>query len=153
MAGQTTFSQDPAAAIEGMIADIAPRTVISRALGDAAGIGAGRVVKDGATIGEQCATLTASGQKMIGVTTLDLYREPRTPRYAQNDDIGVMKEGFIYMTCVDDMRAVTGPVNICVSGANAGLPQASSVGADLCPQITVDVGANTGLVGRFRVAF
>lgn len=152
MAGQTTIALNPAEAIEGKRDDLHFADHIeSRMLTDAAGIGAGRVVQDGTTIGTTCAALTASGQAMIGVTVLDLSKEPKTPRNAQGDDVGVLKEGTIWMTCVDDMRNVKGTPYICFSGANAGLPQASAVGADLGVGISVVQGANTGLLGKFRI--
>lgn len=153
MAGQTSFSQNPSAAIEGMLDEnIAHPVVLSRVLEDAAGIGAGRVVQNGTSIGTQCKALTATGQEPLGITVLDLAIEPATPRFTQKDDLGLLTNGIIWLTCVDDMRAVdSGPVYVCFSGANAGLPQASAVGGDLAPYLTCLQGGNTGAVGKFKV--
>ena len=154
MAGQTSFSQTPTAGIEGMLSEqsLSSTVVFSRVMEDAAGLGAGRFVKNGTTLGTHCKALTATDEKIIGVTVLDLAREPTTPRYLEKDDVPVAKDCTIWLTCVDDMRAVdSGPVYICFSGADAGLPQASAVGGDLALGVECLVGGNTGALGLFRV--
>lgn len=153
MAGQTSFSQTPTVALPGMLDETLAPVALSRVLEDAAGIEAGRVVQSGTTIGTQFKALTATGQKALGITVLELSREPRTPRFAQKDDVGLLQNGIIWMECVDDMRALDegSPVYVCFSGANAGLPQAAASGGDLAPYLMCLQGGNTGAVGKFKV--
>lgn len=158
MAGQTVYSQFPAQALEGMADDdgVQP-TCISRALTDAAGIGPGRVVKDGTTVGTTCAALTATGQNWLGVTRRQMLKEQTTPMFAQGADVAIQRDSFIWMTCIDDMRGVPsggGSVYICTSGANAGLPQASSSGGDLADDVMQCLeGGNAGALGKFALKF
>lgn len=154
MAGQTSFSQTPTAGLEGMLTEqsVSSTVVRSYVVEDSAGLGAGRFVKNGTTLGTHAKALTATDEKIIGVTVLDLAREPTSPRYPQKADVPVAKDCTIWLTCVDDMRTVdSGPVYVCFSGANAGLPQASAVGGDLALGVECIVGGNTGALGLFRV--
>jgi hypothetical protein len=154
MGGQTTVTQDPIAALEGMLEGSGPYATFSRVLTDAAGIGAGRFVRNDTTdIGNSCAAFTAQGDyaNALGVTVRNFAKMPTTPFYAQQEDISILYDGLIWMTCVDDMRTVTGVCHVVTSGANAGLPQLSAVGADLAVGLKCVKGGNVGLVGLFRV--
>lgn len=154
MAGQTSFVQTPPAGVEGMLSEqmLSSTVVRSYVVEDAAGLGAGRFVRNGTTIGTHCKALTATDQTIIGVTVLNFAREPTSPRYPQKADVPVAKECTIWLTCVDDMRAVdNGPVYVCFSGANAGLPQASASGGDLALGVEVIVGGAAGAIGLFRI--
>lgn len=153
MSGQTVYSQNPVLAQEGMLyaADFAKKT--SRSLTDAAGIGAGRFVKSGAVIGNDCAAFTTTGDfaLCLGVTIRNMSKMPTTPFYVQYDDVALLQFGDIWMTCVDDMRTAAGVVHVVTSGANAGLPQLAATGADLAVGVQCLQGGNVGALGLFRV--
>ena len=157
---QTTFTTDPAAAIAGMLADVSYTVdVISRALETVAGVDSGFAVRDGATIGNggTCKVLSATGDTAVflGITVLDLYREPKSPRFAQFDAVPILRKGRIWVTSVDDTRTIVGSnVYLYYTGGNVGLfggnPNAS---ANLITNASWVMGANTGLLALLEINF
>lgn len=154
MGGQTSITQDPVSALEGMLEGTMYPETLSRVLTDAAGIGPGRFVRSDLTdIGNSCAAFTTAGDfsLCLGVTIRNFSKMPTTPFFAQGQDISLLVSGLIWMTCVDDMRTAAGVVHVVTSGANAGLPQLAATNADLAVGVQCLKGGNVGTVGLFRI--
>lgn len=153
--GQTSFSKFPDVAREGMRADGGLYDAISKVLTDAAGIGPGRLVKAGTEYGSSCAALTATGdvENGLGFTEFDFSKEPTTPHHELGDRIRIVRKGRIWLTCVDDMSAVAegSIVHVVYSGSDAGRPQLSGVGADLCEFLRLLKGGAASALGLFEI--
>lgn len=165
---QTSFVKTPAAALYGQLADFAGNLdVLSAVVEGASGIDAGRAVIIGAQAGTAAAAgsaihsrtakaVSGSGDIAIlaGFTVRPFVVEPRNPLFSQYDQVGVVRRGRIWLTCIDDMTGVapgTGNIYIQYSGANAGLPQAASTTAAQCAALKLLIGGGAGLIGLFEV--
>ena len=97
MAAQTSYSLTTAVAYAGLLADIEPKTVISREVEDAAGIGFGLVVSRGT--GDTQVTLGGDGTG-LGITVRDLAQEGAqgtgAVSYDQYEAAAVLTEGYCW---------------------------------------------------------
>lgn len=95
---QTTYAERITALTLGQIADQEPHTIISRTVADAAGIGFGKVVCQGAT--DNAVIAPAGGAAAFrGVTVRDQARDPNNPDlFAQYEEAAVMTKGVVVVT-------------------------------------------------------
>lgn len=98
MAVQSTYSDNMAAAYEGMIANTEPNVLISRTVETAAGIGFGVPVIQG-TADDECDEVAASTDTVIGITVRDQSTEDDT--FAQYDSALLMRKGVLWVTVTD----------------------------------------------------
>lgn len=117
---QTTMTQFPAVALEGMVADMRSAVIVSKLATVAIPVGRG-VVK--ATAWDLC-KLPALGTDITnlfqGVAILNSMREPGVPHYAINSAVSVLRRGAIWLLAEGDVTD-EGPVFI-VNGSGAGTP-------------------------------
>jgi hypothetical protein len=131
---QTAYSLEPAVAYAGMIADMSPRTVLSRLLETAAGAGAGLFLVDGTDPFTQCALPAATADvtnKLMGVSILQLMKAPTgsSPAYAQKDSVSIGRIGCYWCVVGPDGLTAGDPTLFVVhSGANAGQVQGTAGG-------------------------
>lgn len=98
MAVQSTYAENLTQWVEGQIADQENKTVISRTVEDAAGIGFGKVVEQGS--GDYGVIAPAGGGAQYrGVTVRDQARTAASPSaYAQYESAAVMTKGVVIVT-------------------------------------------------------
>lgn len=98
MSVQTTYTTDHAAALDGMLADLADKDVISRSVETAAGIEFGRVVSFGTDPEKQC--VLGGDATGIGVAVRSGDYEnaiaSETVAYAQYETASIMRKGYIW---------------------------------------------------------
>lgn len=92
---QSTYAENLTPLVLGQIANQENKTVISRTVEDAAGIGFGKVVCQGS--GDRGVIAPAGGAAAYrGITVRDQARPAGSPdTYAQYDDAGVMTKGVV----------------------------------------------------------
>jgi hypothetical protein len=98
MSVQTTYSLNQDVAYAGLLAEMNPKTVITKAVETAAGIDFGVVVSRG-TADEQC--VVGGDAAGIGITCRTLDREGAITtgavKYDQYDDAAIITEGYVYV--------------------------------------------------------
>jgi hypothetical protein len=94
MSAQTTYSSTIDAAYAGLVADLEPKEVVSKAC-ESATIGFGLAVNQG-TADEQA---VLGGTSVIGITVRSLDREGTSTavQYSQYEAMGVLREGYIWV--------------------------------------------------------
>lgn len=103
MATQTTYGDNIAAAVAGLVANMVPATFISRNVETAAGIGFGKPVAQGAE--DYGCILFASGT-VLGITALERDTAAETPDvFAEYDSARVMTKGTIWVVCTTGCSA------------------------------------------------
>lgn len=95
---QTSYAIDHAAALDGMLADLADKDVISRSCETAAGVEFGRVVSFGADPEKQ--VVLGGDDTGIGVAVRSADHENPigsvTAKYLQYETISVLRKGYIW---------------------------------------------------------
>lgn len=144
---QTTVTQFPDIAIEGMVADMQSTNIITRIATIGIPVGRG-VVKSSAW--DLCKLPTSAAEvtnNFQGVSIYSAMREPGVPHYAIKASVSVLRRGLIWLiaegTVVDD-----GPVFI-VNGSGAGTAgmlrgDANTAAATQVTQARVIKGATAG---------
>lgn len=101
MATQTTYSENQAQAVAGAIASTEPSTLISRTVEDAAGIGFGKIVQQGAGDNGCTADLDTSdidATSFLGITVRERSTNPATPdKFAQYESARIMRKGVAWV--------------------------------------------------------
>jgi hypothetical protein len=154
---QTSYTGTPAAAVAGMFGDANPEHIMSRAVATAAGVAAGRFVAYSSST--ECKALAAAtdvtpGGVLLGVTIKQFWtRESGSPDYPQRSMASILRRGRVWMVCAGAI-AITDPLFIVHTGANAGLPSA----LDDATTTPIDgsafkciIPAGDGLLGLFEV--
>lgn len=98
MAVQSTYSENMAAAYEGMIANTEPNVLISRVVETSGGIGFGVPVIQG-TEDNECDAVAAASDAVVGITVRDQSTEDDT--FAQYDSALLMRKGVLWVTVTD----------------------------------------------------
>lgn len=107
MSVQTNYSDNIPVGYAGAIANEEPRTLISRTVEDAAGIGFGIAVSQG-TNDKGCVASADSDvpPDFLGVTVRDQSVNPDTPsKFAQNEEARIMTQGVIWVANVGGVIA------------------------------------------------
>lgn len=123
---QTTMSDFPAAALEGMEGPAYfPRTALSRAVETAAGVGPGRLLLRGAS--DETAKIPAGDVAVpLGFTLLrnSDVEGGASVMFAQYSGVSLLRAGMIWLHCVGAI-APGDVIAIIHTGANAGRPAVS----------------------------
>lgn len=110
MAIDELYAEDIAPAYEGQVADLGLAVIISRTIEDAAGIGFGKPVKQGAT--ERGITGTVSGTlDIVGLTVRNValvVDGVNTDKYLQREGVPVMRSGVMWVKVTDAGGVVAG---------------------------------------------
>ena len=102
---QTSYPEEIRAAVEGMVADAGLKTVISRNVETAAGVGFGRAVVQGADDGGIIVP-TATGGVFRGITVRDAtLPQSSADTYQQNDEAALMVTGVIWVIAREAVSA------------------------------------------------
>lgn len=102
---QSTYSENMAAGLPGLVADMSDCTIETRNVESAAGIAFGVAVGQG-TADKGAIKLPSTAAAFIGVSVRDVTIDHNTPDlYAENDNIGVLTEGTIWVTCDGNVAA------------------------------------------------
>jgi len=121
MAVQTSYSENIAAAVAGMIANMEPSVIISRTVADADGVGFGKVVQEASTDGLCTADLDTAdmdAMKFIGITVMDRSVRPETPnKFSQYESARIMRKGVIWVTASTAVSAGTDVTVTLATGA------------------------------------
>ena len=130
MAVQTTYNENIDAARAGMIANTeGVFNVVSRTVEDAAGVGFGLVVDQGANDGGAVA-VSASTTSPIGFTVRERSVNPATPnKFAQYESARIMTKGVIWAT-VTDAGGVAANDDVWLTLSTGALSNADAGGDD-----------------------
>lgn len=91
---QTTYNTEQRKAVAGMIADMTAKTLVSRTVEDAAGIGFGKAVSQGAA-DFGCLAFDGSPASILGITVRE--RSVDADKFEQYDSARVMLKGAIWV--------------------------------------------------------
>lgn len=101
MAVQTSYSENIRPAVAGQIANTEDAVLISRTVETAAGIGFGKVVKQGAGDNgciSDLDTVDMSAQTYLGITVRERSVRPESPNlFAQYESARIMRKGVIWV--------------------------------------------------------
>ena len=146
MSAQTSYSRTHNAAYEGMIADLEPKEVLSKAA-EGSDIGFGLVVSRGTADTEA----TLGGSAPIGVSLRSLDREGAVNTgaidYTETETMAVMRSGYCWVTVADtgspgdllNYNTTTGAIGV-------GTPAAGEAVLPGTLETTVSSGGTLGLI-------
>lgn len=114
MAVQSSYAENIAAAVAGMIGNMVPSTLISRTVETAAGIGFGKAVAQGAA-DKGCIAFAGSG--LLGITVRERSLDANDPdKFAEGDSARILVKGSVW---VDAAVAVDAGDPVYVTSAGA----------------------------------
>lgn len=106
MSAQTSYALSQAKAYAGLIYAGSPKTVVSRAVETAAGIGFGLVVSQGTNKETQ---VVLGGTSFFGITVRALDREgvinTGAIKYDQYESAAILRQGYVWAVCPDGCTA------------------------------------------------
>ncbi len=154
MAVQTAYSDRMAVAFEGMIANEEPNVLVSRNVETSAGIGFGKIVKQGAS-DTDIDVMEAGDAAAYGVTVRDQSTDPATPNaYAQNDEALVMRQGVLWVTVTDAGGVAAGDdVWVLLSNGTLSNADAGTGGSIKLAGARWESTAANGALAKLRVNF
>lgn len=154
MAVQTTYLDNMPAAFEGMIANEEPNVLVSRNVETVAGIGFGKIVKQG-TNDTDIDIMEAGDADAYGVTVRDQSTDPATPNaYAENDNALVMRKGVIWVTVTDAGGVAAGDdVWVLLADGTLSNADAGASGSIQLAGARWESSAANGALAKLRVNF
>jgi hypothetical protein len=153
MAVQTTYSETMEAGVAGAIVNTEPKTLISRTVETAAGIGFGKVVQQGAADDGCKSDLTAmDASTFLGITALDRSRPTAdTPdAFAQYESARIMRKGVIWVVASGAVAAGNDATVTLATGAIGTAAVAAGVVA--IPNARWDSSAADGELAKLRLS-
>jgi hypothetical protein len=140
---QSTYADNVDAGYAGAIVNTEPRTLISRTVEDAAGIGFGEVVMQG-TNDKGC--VIGDGTGFLGVTVRDQSVTPENPNlFAQYEEARIMTKGVVWVVA----RGTVAAGDEVALDTSGGLAAATS--GDI-PGARWDTSASDGELAQLRLA-
>lgn len=99
MAVQTSYAANIRPAVAGQRANMEPVDLLSRTVEDAAGVGFGKIVQQGAADNGCTGDLTGmTDQTFLGITVRDRSVRVETPNlFAENESAQIMRKGVIWV--------------------------------------------------------
>lgn len=159
MSAQTSFSNAPAAGLPGMRAESGEYEADSRSYEVAAGVAAGRLIVEGTTVGVTGKLPTAAGDLAfpVGFSQHQIVSEPKSPLYAQYDEVTCQRKGRIWLVCSGVISSGETVLFIVHTGASAGLPteldDATTTALPAGHFLKCIKGGADGALGLFAVMF
>lgn len=146
---QSTYAERMAAGLPGMIADMNNSEVETRNCESVAGIAFGVAVGQGAA-DKGAIALPATAAAFVGVSVRDVTVDHNTPdKYAENDNMGVMTKGTIWVTVDGNVAAGQ---NVTFSTATGLFGTIAADGTHLlATNAKWDTSASSGAVARLRL--
>lgn len=146
MAVQTTYTETLRPGIAGQIADMTDKTLISRSVADAAGIGFGKVVQVGAADNDCTADLDTTdltAQRFLGITVRDRSVADGANKYAQYESARIMQKGAVWV----DVAVAVAPTDIVTVTLATGVIGKTAVGAGVVAVPNAQWESSTGGAG------
>lgn len=129
MAVQTSYSENIRPAVAGQIANMEDAVLISRTVETAAGIGFGKVVKQGAGDNgciSDLDTVDMTAQTYLGITVRERSVRPESPNlFAQYESARIMRKGVIWV----EVAVAVAPSDIVTVTLASGAIGKTAVGA------------------------
>src|SRR5690606_1110063 len=148
MSVQDIYNATMSAAREGMIANTEPKTLISRTVETAAGIGFGLPVAQGTDDNGVIATASATAA-ILGITVRERSVRPETPnKFAQYESARIMTKGVIW---VKAGAAVAAGDPVYVTVATDAFVKVTGEGNVLIPNDRYDSSAASGALVKVRL--
>ena len=146
---QTTYPPQIRAAVEGMVADSGLKTVISRTVETAAGVGFGLAVVQGANDGGVIVP-TVAGGVFRGLTVRDVtLPQSNADAYLQYDEAALMVTGVLWVTA---QEAVTAGDPVSFEVTTGQLFSTADATHDAIPGAIWDSSAAIGELAKVRLS-
>lgn len=127
MATQTSYSETLRPGVPGQIANMIPATLISRTVEDAAGVGFGLAVTQGAD-DYGCSAFGTGDTAILGITVRDRSLDANNPdEFGEGDSARVMTKGAVWVTASVAVNAGDPVYVIPATGAFAKTNASSAV--------------------------
>ena len=145
---QSTYPEEIRSAVEGMVADAGLKTIVSRTVETAAGVGFGLAVVQG-TADDGVIVPTATGGVFRGITVRDVtLPQSAGDAYQQYDEAALMVSGVIWVTAQEAVSAGD-PVSFEVTTGQ--LTTIVDATHDAIPNATWETSAGIGTLAKIRL--
>lgn len=149
-----SYSENMAAGVAGAIVDTEPKTLISRTVETAAGVGFGLPVARGAA-DDGCKVMEAGETEVVGFTVLDRTTAPSdtaADTFAQYESARLMRAGVLWVTVTDAGGVAPGdPVWVTLATGSLSNADVGGAGGLNLPGCRWESTAANGALAKLRI--